>query len=331
MNVLLTSVGRRVMVVRYFREALEGKGDVVAVDCDPTAPALYAANYRETVPTIGDPDYVNRLLAICERYRISAVLSLIDPELTLLATHADRFRERGIRVVVASPASTEICLDKQRTHDLLQDHGIPCVPTYSSMEEIERAHATQSLQFPAIVKPRKGSASIGIMKVHSMADLSVAFERSMDLVVQPFVTGQEYGVDLYVDLVSGEPVSVFTRRKLRMRAGETDRSLAVHEPELAALVLRLAHVLKLIGPNDIDCFQIGERFVISEINPRFGGGYPHAYACGENFVHMLLRNLEDQINVPQIGVYPSGSIMCKYDEVLILPRIDASADQSVGG
>jgi len=322
MNVLLTSVGRRVKLVRCLKESLAGKGKVIAVDCDWTAPALYAADAHQIVSRIEEPDYIDVLLQICLHYQIEAVLSLIDPELSLLARHVETFRDAGVEVIVSSPEVVELCLDKKATSDFLQRHGFPFIPTFETEEEVIEALSGEVLSFPVLVKPRHGSASQGISVVDSMAEVKQLLGKGLDpLIVQPYLQADEYGVDAYVDLITGEPVSIFTKKKLRMRAGETDRSLSIQDPVLTELIHRLIETLQPRGPIDIDCFKSGDSYVISEINPRFGGGYPHAYMCGEDYFVCLATNIKGRPNVPRIGTYEAGSTMLKYDEVMLVKAV----------
>lgn len=318
MNILLTSAGRRVKLVHFLQETLAGSGRVVAVDCDPHAPALYAADVQQIVSSINDPDYMDQLLEICRHFEIDAVLSLIDPELSLLAQFRERFADAGIQLVVSDPEVVDICLDKLATYTFLTGHDLPAIPTFATLEDTVEALEKQTIAYPLLLKPRWGSASQGMKIVRRISALEEAMRTQPDLVAQPFLEMEEYGVDAYVDLLSRQPISIFTKKKLRMRAGETDRSIAVKDPQLTRLIEQLLAVLKPIGPVDIDCFKVGEHYLISEINPRFGGGYPHAYLCEQNFFRFLLNNLQGQANHPQIGRYPVGSTMLKFDEVRIV-------------
>ncbi|MGD8189480.1 ATP-grasp domain-containing protein [Brevibacillus ginsengisoli] len=318
MNILFTSAGRRVKLIHFLQETLAGNGRVVAVDCDQNAPALYAADDHLLVPPIDDPDYLDKLLEICSRFEVGAVLSLIDPELSLLSRHRERFADTGIHLVVSAPDVIDICLDKQATYTFLTAHGLPAVPTRASLEETREALEKEEFSFPLLLKPRKGSASQGIMIVKTYQALEEAMRPEHDLVAQPFLEMEEYGVDAYVDLITQKPISIFTKKKLRMRAGETDRSLAIKDLQFTSLIEQLLHVLKPVGPIDIDCFKVGDNYLISEINPRFGGGYPHAYLCGQNFFRFLLNNLQGQSNDPELGRYQAGSTMLKFDEVRIV-------------
>ncbi|UFJ42505.1 ATP-grasp domain-containing protein [Brevibacillus humidisoli] len=321
MNILLCSVGRRVPIVEYFCRELAGSGKVVAVDCSRYAPALYVADHYEIVPAIDDPAYLPALLKICRRHRIRGVLSLIDPELSRLSAARDVLQEEGVELVASCYEVNELCLDKKAMYDFLTKHALPAVPTYDQLDEIFDALDSGKLSFPLLCKPRWGSASIGLRRIDSLQQLDSLWSDPSHphLVVQPFLTAAEYGIDAYVDLHSSELISMFCKQKINMRAGETDKAVSVHNQSLEQLTTDLLYALPLRGPIDIDCFQTDTGFVISEINPRFGGGYPHAYECGVNFIRLILHNLAGIANVPgDCRTYPDGSIMVKYEQIRLL-------------
>ncbi|MDQ0155380.1 ATP-grasp domain-containing protein [Robertmurraya andreesenii] len=317
MNILICSVGRRVKLVEYFRKELNQiNGMVVAVDCDPTAPALYHADAYEIVPRIDHQEYISHIKYHCHKYQINAVLSLIDPELSLLAGFKDEFAQDGIEVIVSEKKIVDICFDKYQTYEFLRKREIPAVPTYVNLNEVMNAIKIRELQFPLIVKPRKGSASIGISMVTSLKQLEEY--RNEEMVIQPFINGEEYGVDCYIDLITNKPSNIFMKRKIKMRAGETDKSISVKDPELKALVGKLIDVLNPSGPIDIDCFKKEDKYIISEINPRFGGGYLHAHEMGQNFVKNIINNLSGRANTENSPDYKEGTTLVKYDNYLVL-------------
>ena len=131
------------------------------------------------------------------------------------------------------------------------------------------------------------------------------------------MTGQEYGADAYIDMISGKCTHIFLKKKIKMRAGETDKSVSVKIPELFDQIVSLTETLGFRGMIDIDIFERDGKYLFSEINPRFGGGYPHAYACGVDFASLLVRNLEGLANEPAIGHYAENICMMKYNEVCI--------------
>ena len=135
--------------------------------------------------------------------------------------------------------------------------------------------------------------------------------------IQEFLNGQEIGADCYIDMISREVVSIFTKKKLVMRAGETDKAVSFKDEKLFALIEEFINESGFLGQIDIDIFEIKGDYYISEVNPRFGGGYPHAYECGCNHMQLILNNLKEQINKSCIGFYEENVYMMKYNELLV--------------
>ena len=105
-----------------------------------------------------------------------------------------------------------------------------------------------------------------------------------------------------------------------MRAGETEKSVSVKDDALFALIEKTTESLSLAGPIDMDIFQIDGHYYISEINPRFGGGYPHAYACGINFPKLIAANAAGMENADTIGDYEEGICMLKFSDLITLKQ-----------
>src|SRR5699024_10071947 len=208
--------------------------------------------------------------------------------------------------------------DKQETYNYLSQIDVPAVPTYSDLETVESLLDNQGLDFPLIVKPGKGSASIGIEIVNTKTDLKSLFSKAEGLIMQPFYKEREYGMDVYIDMKNGELVDLFIKEKIKMRSDESDKSISIHNDEIEALVIDFISKTNFVGPIDIDCFEYNGRHYISEINPRFGGGYPHAYEMGCDFMAYIVRNLKGESNKRYAGYgYEAGYVMMKYDDVVI--------------
>lgn len=319
MNIMITSVGRRVKLIEYFKEEFHKiGGKVIAYDCDPTAPALYHADIFEIGPTINDPNYTSHIIHLCRKWKVKGILSLIDPELSMLTRMKDELEKVGTTAIVSDEQVIQTSFSKAETYNFLKEKGLPHVPTYTSFEEVFRDLVEKRIHFPLIVKPCKGSASIGVQKIHSFHELKgISFQKE-DRIVQPFIEGEEYGIDIYTDIHSKELVRIFTKKKIKMRAGETDKSVSIWDPALTKLMEKLVLELKPIGPMDVDVFKTEKGYCISEINPRFGGGYPHAHELGQNFVRCILNNLLGKTNKPSIGTFQPGVIMAKYEKICLI-------------
>ncbi len=317
MNILATSVGRRTQLLKYFKEQINGKGKLVVTDNSPLAPAAYIGDEFYLVPKINEPEYLDRLLDICKKEDIKAVFSLIDPELSIIAKNAGRFNEIGVKPIVSEYEACEIWLDKFEAQSFCLERGFNYAKTYCDFEEFEAALLRGEISFPVFIKPQKGSASLHISKVTNIEQAKLIWDSVPDLIIQEFLDGQELGVDVYIDFLTEEIVAIFIKEKIAMRAGETDKSRSIKSKELFDIITRLVKLAKLKGPIDIDVFDVNGKYYISEINPRFGGGYLHAYECGVNFPKYILNNLQGIANSPEIGNYDEDVYMMKHDTVTI--------------
>lgn len=321
MNFLILAAGTRNKVVQYFKRAFAGEGSIVATDASALGPAIYDADSYYIVPSITASGYIDMILDICKKEKIAGVLSLIDPELSLLAQNEEKFAAIGTKVIGSSYELCEMSLDKFRMYEWLKKHGYRTARSWMDKEAFFRAVEAGEASYPVFVKPAGGSASIGINKVYDAETVELLFAHEKGLMIQEFMNGQEIGADVYIDLISGEVVSIFTKKKIKMRAGETDKAVSFKDPKLFALIEKFVLEAGYRGQIDIDIFDIGGEYYISEVNPRFGGGYPHAYEAGCDHMTLILNNLRGTANVKNIGAYEEGVYMMKYNEVKIVKGI----------
>lgn len=318
MNILLLSSGTRNKIVGYFKKALGGNGKVICTDMSELAPSIYEADKYYIVPRMTHPNYIDIILDICKKEHIAGVLSLIDPELSLLAENAERFSAVGTKVIGSSYALCEMALDKYEMYQWLIAHGYKCAKSYMDKEKFYADETAGKISYPVFVKPARGSCSVAISKVYDQETLELLFKHGDGLMIQEFLDGQEIGADVYIDMISHKVVSVFTKKKLLMRAGETDKAVSFKDEKLMDLIQRFAEEAGYLGQIDIDIFEVNGEYYISEVNPRFGGGYPHAYESGCDHMKLILNNLSGVENECVIGKnYETDTYMMKYIEVLV--------------
>ena len=317
MNILILSAGTRDKIVQFFKTELRGEGRVIATDCSNLAPAAYEADKFCLVPRINKPGYMDGILDICREEKVDALLSLIDPELSMVAEYADRFSKIGVTPIISPKHLVDMCFNKFEMASEFKKHGLKTALSYLSVDEFKKAREEGKIDYPVFVKPVCGSASLNINKVSSDKELEGLFSMYDDLMIQEYMDGQEYGADVYIDMLSGKCTSVFIKKKIRMRAGETDKSVSVHIPELFDRIASFVEEEGFRGVIDIDIFEVNGEYYFSEINPRFGGGYPHAYACNVNIPAQIINNLKGNKNPVTIGDYRDGMVMMKYNEIMI--------------
>ncbi len=321
-NILILSCGTRNKIIQYFKQALTDSlgnrtGLVVATDMSCIAPALYEADKHYIVPRMTCDGYIDIIFDICKNEKIKAVFSLIDPELSLIAKFSSDFEAIGVKVIGSSFELCEMCLNKISMYNWLTTHNYKTARSYTNIECFYNDLHNKIIDFPVFVKPVYGSASNLINKVYDKDSLELLFKYNDNLMIQEFLDGQEIGADVYIDFISGDVVSIFTKKKLLMKAGETDKAISFKDERLFDLITDFVKEAGFKGQIDIDIFEINGQFYISEVNPRFGGGYPHAYECGCNHMSMIVNNMNKIANKCEIGNYKSDLIMMKYIDVLI--------------
>ncbi len=317
-NILCCNVGRRGRLMLDFRRSLAGKGKVVGTDNWSVAPALFLADKMYVVPKIRERDYLETVLDICSREDIKAIATFIDPEIELLSAHREVFLSRGILPLCPSERTAHLCFDKYEMFKHLRDHGVRTVLTYRDLASFKEGLEKGEIAFPVFVKPVSGSGSVGARRVDDMPALEELFkEGAYDYIIQELMREGDCDADVYVDCISHEVVSVFSKRKIETRIGGASKTVSFKDPALFDFVREVCSVLELSGPCDMDFFLKDGRYCLSEINPRFGGAYLHAYGAGVDFMKYILRNIDGLANEPEIGCYDEGVLMLMYDDVVI--------------
>lgn len=319
-SILFTSAGRRVSLVRLFKQALTDlglPGKVVTADLKPNAPAHFVADAHELVPSVTDPDYLGRVATICREHGVRLVVPLTDTELHLLAPHREAFQKLGVTLLVSSPEAVEIARDKRNTHDFFRRAGIPTPRLLNPDELLEEAPSV----FPVLLKPADGSASAGVTKIRNARELAFFKDYVPNAIVQEFVCGAEYTLDILVDF-AGRIRCVVPRLRIETRAGEVSKGMTVKNPTIIAAGKRVGECLPgAVGCLTVQCFlaEDGELSFI-EINPRFGGGFPLSAEAGANFARWIIEWLLGRDPAVVLDGWRDGVVMLRYDAEVFTTR-----------
>ncbi len=317
MNILFCSVGRRGELIKDFKKSMEAGSLIVATDHSPYAPAIYLADKQYLVPLISDPTYIDVLLDICKKENISAVATFIDPEIELLSKNRARFKEIGVELLVPYEKTAALCFDKYEMYKYLKSLNIKTPLTYGTFEEFCEGQKKGEISCPVFVKPRTGSGSVGARKVNTVEELETAMKQAPDLIIQELMACEDLDADVYVDTITHEAVSVFSKRKIETKIGGANKTVSFKDQRLFELVQEFVKHFEFNGPIDIDFFYKDGEYYVSEVNPRFGGAYLHAYGAGVDFIELIQNNLKGQANEKKIGNYEEGVVMMMFDSVVI--------------
>jgi carbamoyl-phosphate synthase large subunit len=317
LNILLTAASRRVPLVQAFQHALraiENPGRVIVTDVNPLSPAVHVADRAYRVPLATDPHYLPELLAICEAENVRLAIPTIDDELPLFGASIERFRAIGV-LPVCSPESTALtCDDKLATCEVLRAYGVSAARSFLP-ETLPRDAA-----LPLFIKPRVGRGAVGAFAARTSEELEFFLKYVPNPVVQEYLDGPEYTIDVLCDF-RGKPLSIVPRERVVIRAGVIDRGRTVRSQALIDLAVSVCRVLRFNGPINIQCRMRGDQPVIIEINPRFSGGIPLTIASGADFPRMLLELASGREVVPSIGQFEDDLWMTNYESAVFLnPR-----------
>lgn len=318
MNILFCSVGRRCELLKDFRKTMGDKGKIVVTDMTNIAPAIYFSDKHYMVPGIDDPKYIDIILDICKKEEIDAVTTLIDPEIMLLAKNRERFSEINVEVLAPYEDTAKICFDKYKFYKYLSQNNIDTVLTYDNFEDFKVGMKKGKIEFPVFVKPRVGSGSVGARKVADLDELKILMEEDPTLIIQEYMKDAlDLDADIYVDTKSHQPVALFTKKKLETKIGGASKTVSYLDDKLNEFILNSLKYFKFNGPMDMDLWYKNGQYYLSEINPRFGGAYLHAYGAGVDFVKLIQNNLAGITNNACFGNYEENIAMMMYDSVVV--------------
>jgi carbamoyl-phosphate synthase large subunit len=345
-NVLLTCAGRRSFVIRAFKQALNNCGRVLACDATAEAPALQIADKGFVVPSVEADNYVDALLTICRDQRVRLLIPALEPELPLLAMHRDRFLEIGTVPLVSSAEIVAICYDKLETAKFLERRGLIVPRTYVELGAARHALSRGEITFPLVVKPRWGVGSIGLAIAEDDQELDFAFKTTEKqiacsffaqvsaaaaegcVLIQEWLSGEEYGLDIVNDL-NGRYVCTFAKRKLKMRAGQTDRAVTVKDKEIEKLGQLIGEQLGHVGVLDCDLFASDEGYRVIDLNPRIGGGYPFSHVAGANVPSALVAWMNGEKADPKCFQVQPNLAIARSDEYVAIDPTPLSQLRSV--
>lgn len=331
MNVLLTSVGRRAYMVKYFKAAVGPKGEVHVCNSDDKSIAFKYADKKIVSPLIYDKNYIPFLIQYCKNNKIDIIISLFDIDLLMLAKHKKEFEDNGTKVIVSDPSIIEMCNDKWKTFCYLRDNGFETPRTYLNIEDVLVQIKSGSLSFPIVVKPRFGCGSISISIAYDEEELRCLTKRAIreiessylkyesdakveKVIYQELLSGQEYGADIINDL-EGITQNVIVRRKIAMRSGETDIAELVDCPVIKNVLLNLGKKTRHLANMDCDIFLINNVPYILELNARFGGGYPFSHMGGCDLPKAIINWIEGKAVAHSLIDAKTGKI--GYKEICI--------------
>lgn len=307
-NILFTGVGRRIELLQAFRNAalvLNKDLKVYGADMAGTAPALAYCDFTRIVVGMKDAGYIDNLLQICSDDHIDLLIPTIDTDLLVLSENKERFESIGTKVLISEPDKILICRDKNNTSQFFLDCGLHAPMPVNDWKKYKSG-------YPAFIKPKDGSSSVNAFKVADERELEVYAGQVPDYIVQPYISGREYTIDIFCDW-TGEPISIVPRERLQVRAGEVNKTKIFMDAAMIEESKRLCSAFKPCGPMTVQLIRDREGVDwYIEINPRFGGGAPLSMKAGARSAEAILKLMDgEKVEESEIA---DGAVYSRFDQ-----------------
>lgn len=293
MNILITSIGKRVQVIKHLKESFK----IIGVDaCSETAAKEFVDVFR-VISKINDEErYINDLIAICKKEKVKAIIPLYEEEFPILVKNKKKFEDIDVTLVLSDEEIINICKSKTMTFHYFKDRNLKVPYIYKSSEIDEIIENTHKLKMPLIIKPDCGMGSNNVFKAKNINELKFFKNYVKNSIVQQFIKGDEYTVDVLTDF-EGNPIYIIPRLRIEVRAGEVVKSKTVNNNEI---IEETKKVISYLNENNKICrgpltiqFIIDEKKMIYllEINTRFGGGVPLSFKSGADYGKLIYKML----------------------------------------
>lgn len=319
-NVLITSAGQRVSLVRAFQNELKKlniNNKVYTIDLNPIlSPACQISDGYKKVEEVTHPNYINNLISICKKWEVSIIIPTIDTELSVLSKNKNLFLKEGISPIVSDHNFIQICRDKRLTNQFFKDNGI----------DIPKSIDKNNLEFPLFIKPYDGSLSKDIFLINDQSELTDYHFQNQKLMFMEYIdhnTFDEYTVDTYYDK-KNDLKCIVPRKRIFVRAGEVNKGVTHRNQIVNYIKEKLSHIEGAIGCLTMQFFfnKNSKRIIGIEINPRFGGGYPLSYLAGANYPKYIIDEYIFNKEIMYFEEWEENLLMLRYDDEILVKNYE---------
>jgi len=310
MNILLSTIGRRGYIADFFRESLNIEDKIYGSSNSIWTSGLLHCDEGLLLPDIQSKSYIPKMLQVCKEKKINILISLFDPDTRKIVEHIKEFEKLQVFHLIPTKAIVEICFDKFLTFAFLKENNFNTPETFVDIKDAEKAINNKEINYPLIIKPRYGYGSRNVYKADNYKQLDAFFSLEQNMIIQEYLYGIEYHLDVFNDN-RGNIISVIPKKKITMRAGETDKALVIKDKRIIDFAIELSGKLKHIGNLDVDLFLNNDKLYVLEMNTRFGGGYPLSHFAGVNLLDLVIKMAKGEKILPIIGRFKEGSYFMK--------------------
>jgi carbamoyl-phosphate synthase large subunit len=310
-NILISSCGRRVELVNLFKNAIQDyqmDSKVIGFDASNTAPTKKFVDEFILSPKLSEPNFQEKLYETISSKSIRMIIPTIDTELEFYSKIKNELKSKfNCLVLISDYEVISIFRNKLLSHEFFISNGFKSPKLYSKLDKPS---------FPVFVKPKDGSSSIGAFKVENSNELEFLLSKNSDLMIQEYIEGIEYSIDVF-NYIDSKNVSIVIRERIQVRSGEISKGRIINDKYIRDSIMRLISLVKFFGNVTIQLIKKDNELYFIEINPRFGGGTPISIMAGANSCHYSLDIMlgKPLLNYP---ILKEQGYFSRYDQTVFL-------------
>lgn len=317
MNILLTAIGKRIQLIKHLKRNWE----IIGTDAEELIAGKNFVDSFYNISKYSEKGYIQKLLHICEKEKVDFLIPLYEKEFVTLCNSREDFFKIGTQLILSSKKIIEICNDKWKSYKFFKDNNIDTPLSYSKEELEHILKENKNINFPLIIKPLDGMGSDGVFKINNLKELLFFKDYVENPIIQEFVEGKEYTIDVLCDL-NGNVISIVPRLRIEVRSGEVVKSRTEKHDKIIKATFSLCEKLReygnIRGPLTIQCIITKhEEVKFIEINPRFGGGVPLTFKAGVDYGEYFIKMRKGEKIEPIIGEFKEIT-MIRYDEAVFM-------------
>lgn len=304
-KILRSSVGSS-SSLGLIKEFQENDFEVIGLDCDPNSFGLYYLDKGYVIPMGVTKEFIPRLMEIVKDEKPQAIVQGPEEEMLQLAMNKDEFAKESVKILLPSVESVKVCIDKLKTDEFFREAGIPKPELYTD----------DNVQFPCILKPMYGRGGTGIHKIENRENYEILKKSEKNYILQEFVEGQEYTVDL-LSGEDGKVLSIVPRKRICIESGVVSKSMTCNDGEIIEYCKKISEKLKFFGPSCIQCIKGDKGVKFLEINLRFGGGSILSVKSDSSFIENLRALILDKPTRVSNGFKENLMMLRNYQEIFV--------------
>lgn len=291
-SVLVTSISEKISLLKCVKNAckkINPKIRLIGGDVNQGATGKYFVDQFWLMPYIKDLSF-ETVLNYCQEHNVKLIIPSRDGELPFWSSIKNQLKSKGISVMISEENSIKNTLDKINFYTVLAENNLPVIYSTTTLEDISNSEYY-------VVKERYGAGSLNIGIKLTKEEAKVHATKLENPIFQPYISGTEISVDLFV-AKNGTVKGIVPRRRDVVVNGESKITTTFNDENVTNISRKIVEKLAIKGHAVLQLFiDSTNKIHIIECNSRFGGASALSIKYGlDSFYWSMLEALDQDIS-----------------------------------